>query len=306
MVRRSRWTADISPCEAETQPYFASAIEVTLGDNVEKSKVRMSEGPVTGRLANKVVVVTGAGRGQGRDVALLFARAGATVVASDINPASIEETRVIASREGLTLEVAVVDAADDHSVRSWVDDAARRFRDIDVLYNNAAYTHFAPFGEMTLEQWRETLRLELDVVFIPTQAVWRHMLAQGGGSIINVASTSGMRGSALLGAAAHAAGKSGVIGFTRQLAAEGAAHWIRVNSISPGPIVTPVTQGMMEGNQQFADAFEAWPLLGRSGRSSDIAYAALFLASDESAWITGSNLVVDGGVSCKAGFKEVP
>jgi NAD(P)-dependent dehydrogenase (short-subunit alcohol dehydrogenase family) len=252
------------------------------------------------------VLITGAGSGQGQEVALLFAQAGATVAGSDINAEGLESTKSLAARAGLTLTTATVDAANEAQVGKWVDDIAARFGGIDILYNNAAHTHFAPFGEMTLEQWRETLRLELDVVFLPARACWRHLVARGGGSIINIASVSGMRGSELIGAAAHATGKSGVIGFTRQLALEGAPFWIRSNSISPGPIVTPVTQAMLDASPQFREAFEAWPLLGRSGRPGDVAYAGLFLASDEAAFVTGTNLVVDGGFSCKGGFKRLP
>jgi len=270
------------------------------------SVVHPTQGPVAGRLQDKVVVVTGAGSGQGRDVALLFARAGAVVAASDINREALESTRALAEGDKLSLHTQIVDAANETQVGEWVDAIAAKCGGIDVLYNNAAHTHFAPFGEMTLEQWRDTLRLELDVVFLPARACWRHLIARGGGSIINIASVSGMRGSELIGAAAHAAGKSGVIGFTRQLALEGAPFWIRANSISPGPIVTPVTQTMIDANEQFREAFEAWPLLGRSGRPADVAYAGLFLASDESAFVTGANLVVDGGFSCKGGFKRLP
>jgi meso-butanediol dehydrogenase/(S,S)-butanediol dehydrogenase/diacetyl reductase len=168
----------------------------------------LSCGPVAGRLAGKVVLVTGAAAGQGHEVALLFARAGAIVEASDINADGLSATRACAEREGLNVGTTAVDAADSAIVREWVDGIATRHGHIDVLYNNAAQTHFAPFGEMTLHQWHETLRLELDVVFIPSQAVWPHMLAQGG-SIINIASVAGMRGSAVLGGAAHAAGKGG-------------------------------------------------------------------------------------------------
>ena len=183
-----------------------------------------------------------------------------------------------------------------------MDDAVARHGGIDVLYNNGAGVHMVPFAEMTLQQWQETLHWELDVVFIPTKAAWPHLIARGGGSIINIASASGMRGSEFLGAAAHAAGKSGVIGFTRQLALEGAPHWIRVNAISPGPIVTPATQGFYEGSAEFRHHFDGWPLLARTGRPLDVAYLGLFLASDESTFMTGVNIPVDGGWTCKGGF----
>jgi len=263
---------------------------------------RFSSGTVGGRLAGKVALVTGAGGGQGQEVALLFARAGATVVASDIGEAGVTATAELAAAHGLAIDMALVDAADEAGVNQWVADAATRHGGIDILYNNAAHTHFAPFAEMSVTQWRETLRLELDVVFLPTHAVWPHMIERGGGSIVNIASVSGMRASEALGAAAHAAGKGGVLGFTSQLALEGAPHWIRVNAISPGPILTTVTAAMALQNKAFSDRFNGWPMLARTGRPIDVAYAGLFLASDEASFITGANLTVDGGWSAKGGF----
>lgn len=267
----------------------------------EERDTVFSRGPVSDRLKGKVAVVTGAGGGQGQAVALLFAQAGATVVASDLNPQGVEETSKLASEQNLDLHIEQVDAADEANVTQWIDNAASTHGGIDILYNNAAHTHIAPFGEMTLHQWRETLRLELDIVFIPTRAVWRHLIARGGGSIINIASISGMRATEFLGMAAHAAGKGGVIGFTRQIALEGAPHWIRVNTISPGPIVTPVTEPILEQSEEYRDTFSGWPMLPRTGRPIDIAYAGLFLASDESLFVTGANLTVDGGWSGKGG-----
>jgi NAD(P)-dependent dehydrogenase (short-subunit alcohol dehydrogenase family) len=265
---------------------------------------RTSRGPVKDRLAGKVVVVTGAGSGQGREVSLLFAAAGAKVVGCDINAEGLSGTEALAQAAGVTLDLSVVDASDETKVASWIDAAAGRHGGIDVLYNNGAGVHFAPFAEMTIEQWRETLRLELDTVFIPSQAAWPHLIARGGGSIINIASTSGMRGAEVIGsagAAAHAAGKSGVIGFTRQLAVEGAVHWIRVNSISPGPILTPASQAVFDASPDFRRYFEGAPLLARAGRPLDVAYLGLFLASDEAAYVTGANFPVDGGATAKVG-----
>jgi NAD(P)-dependent dehydrogenase (short-subunit alcohol dehydrogenase family) len=269
---------------------------------VASLEARFSKGPVRDRLNGKVILVTGAGSGQGQAVALLFARAGATVIASDISAKGMDATAAMAADARLVVHQAIVDAADPVLVKQWVDEAAARHGGIDVLYNNGAGVHMAPFSEMTLQQWQETLRWELDVVFLPTKAAWPHLIARGGGSVINIASASGMRGTEFLGAAAHATGKSGVIGFTRQLAVEGAPHWIRVNSISPGPIMTPPTQAFYDASAEFRHHFDGWPLLARTGRPLDVAYAGLFLASDESTFITGVNLPIDGGWTCKGGF----
>ncbi len=278
-------------------------------DEKEKIVSRNSTGNVAGRLENKIAVITGAAAGQGREVALLFARAGARVVGCDINAADLAATAELANREGLQLDLRIVDATDQIEVVTWIDEAATRYGGIDILYNNCASAQFAPFADMTLKQWQETLQRELDVVFIPSQAVWRHMIARGGGSIINIASVFGMRGCepvAGMGLAAHAAGKGGVIGFTNQLAVEGAPHWIRANCISPGPILTETTRGEVEQHSDFRRLFEGIPLLNRAGFPPDVAYAGLYLASDESSFVTGVNLPVDGGVCCKVGGLVIP
>jgi meso-butanediol dehydrogenase / (S,S)-butanediol dehydrogenase / diacetyl reductase len=267
---------------------------------------RRSRGNVGGRLGGKVVVVTGLGGGQGREVALLFARAGATVAGCDITDGGIEETFALAKSENLNVEVANVNAADPQAMPAWINSVAERHGGIDVLYNNAGKVHFAPFSDLTIEQWRETLQFELDIVFVPSKAVWPHMIARGGGSIINIASVSGMRGAEVAGtagAAAHSAAKGGVIGLTNQMAAEGARHWIRVNAISPGPILSPGTKALLEvAGPQFRRVFEGVTLLPRSGLAIDVAFMGLFLASDEAAFVTGVNIPVDGGATSKLGL----
>ena len=253
--------------------------------------------------------MTGVGGGQGREIALMFAQAGAVVVGCSNEQPGLDETARIAAGMGLILDLSVVDAADQSEVLDWIGQVARRHGGIDVLYNNAALAHFAPFRDLTLNQWRETLHFELDIVFVPSQAVWPHMVARGGGSIINVASVAGMAGLELIGEvgqSAHCAGKSGVIGLTRQMAVEGAPHWIRVNAISPGPIMSPPTLALLEGNAHFKKFFNGITLLPRPGWPPDVGYAALFLASDESAFITGVNLPVDGGATCKLGIHAAP
>ena len=170
-----------------------------------------------------------------------------------------------------------------------------------MLFRSA---RFAPFAELSLEDWHYTLKLELDIVFVPTQAAWPHLVARGGGSIVNIGSIAGMRGSQVVqgfGNSAHTTAKGGVIALTAQLAAEGAPHGIRVNAISPGPIVTQASRAVMEGNPAFLRLFEGLTLIGRAGEPVDVAYAGLFLASDESRFVTGINLPVDGGATCRVG-----
>ena len=264
---------------------------------------QLSHGPVTDRLKNKVAFVTGTASGQGRQVALLYARAGATVLGADINESGNAETAALFRSEALSFVASVADSADEAATRNWIDTGVAKFGRIDVLYNNAGFAHFAPLEALTQAQWSETLKYELDVVFNPSRFAWPHMKRQRGGSIINVASVAGMLATPMLPSIAHAAGKGGVISVTRQLSIEGAVHGIRVNSISRGPIVTATTKPVLDADPVFRAAFEGWPSLARPGQPEDVAYAALFLASDEAAWITGINLPVDGGMSSKAGAR---
>lgn len=168
-----------------------------------------------------------------------------------------------------------------------------------MLYNNGAGAGFAPFAEMSLDLWRHVMRVELDIVFHTTQPAWRHLVATGNASIINTASMSGLRGIAPLGQAAHSAAKGGVIAMTRTLAAEGAADGVRVNAISPGFVTSPATD-MFVGDE-LREFQLGMHLLRRAGTGDDIAHLAVYLASDESSWVTGQNISIDGGVT--AGFR---
>lgn len=170
---------------------------------------------------------------------------------------------------------------------------------IDVLYNNAAGAGFAPFAEMSLDLWRHVLHVELDIVFHTTKPAWQHLLATGNASVINTASMSGERGIAPLGQAAPSAAKGGVIAMTRTLAAEGAAHGVRVDAISPGFVKSPATDRFVGDELR---AFQmGMHLIRRPGTGDDIAHLAVYLVSAESAWVTGQNICIDGGVT--AGFR---
>ena len=266
---------------------------------------QISTGPVAGRLTGKVAFITGTAGGQGRAVALLFARAGAVVFGADLKASEVAnaETLRLACSEHLTFFAATVDVAEEGPVRQWIDDGVAQMGRIDILYNNAGFAHFEPVEQLTQAHWTETLKYELDVVFNPTRFAWPHMKRQRGGLIINVASVAGMIGTPILPAVAHAAGKGGVIGVTKQYAVEGANDGIRVNSISPGGIWTPATRGAITTSNPYFEFFENMAALHRVGEPEDVAYAALFLASDEAAWITGINLMVDGGYGAKGGAR---
>jgi len=164
--------------------------------------------------------------------------------------------------------------------------------------NSAAFVEFAPIAEMDYEkQWRRTLVGELDLVFLAVKAAWPHMVKRGGGSIINMASANSYVSLPGAGAAAHCATKGGVLAMTRQLAAEGAPHSIRANCISPALIVTKHTKERLDHEPGFREMVMNAFLLKRLGQPEDIGYAAVYLASDESSWVTGTDIRVDGGAT---------
>lgn len=253
------------------------------------------------RLDGKRVLITGTGSpgGQGAIVQEVFAREGARTVGCDIQPGAAEATAAALREEGYDVTGYTVDLADPTAAQQWIEDGATALGGIDVLYNNAARAAFGPFAEMTLETWRDVIHNELDIVFHTTRPAWRHLQQAGGASVINTASMSGVRGIAPLGQAAHAAAKGGVIGLTKTLAAEGAADGIRVNAISPGLVKTPSTDKFV-GDELRAFQMNMH-LIRRPGTGEDIAYLAMYLASDESGWVTGQNYSIDGGVT--AGFR---
>jgi meso-butanediol dehydrogenase/(S,S)-butanediol dehydrogenase/diacetyl reductase len=250
------------------------------------------------RLADKRVLLTGTAGGQGAAAQRLFAEHGAQVRGCDVQPGAAEQTADELRGDGYDVKGNTVDLADAVAARGWVESCAEELGGIDVLYNNAAGFGFAPFADMTLDLWRHVLHVELDIVFHTTQPAWRY-LCEGGGSVINTASYSALRGIEPLGQAAHAAAKGGVIAMSRSLATEGAKHGVRVNAISPGFVSSPATDAAVD------DAGRAWQLskhlIQRPGECIDVAYCAVYLASDESAWITGQNFSVDGGAT--AGFR---
>jgi meso-butanediol dehydrogenase/(S,S)-butanediol dehydrogenase/diacetyl reductase len=254
---------------------------------------------VSGRLEGKVVLLTGTGSGMGRVTARLMAREGAAVVGCDLDPDGAAETARLVEADGGAIDSsAPVDLGRRSDVEAWVEAAVARHGRIDVLYNNASMPRFAPFAEQSDEDYLFTIDNELHLVWRACQVAWP-LLAEVGGAIVNIGSGAGLAGVRTLPQAAHAAAKGAVLALTRQLAAEGIAVGIRVNSVSPGVMATPPVLAMYE--QMGADAPVApvveRTITARPGDPMAVAYAGLYLASDEAAWVTGANIVVDGGAS---------
>jgi meso-butanediol dehydrogenase/(S,S)-butanediol dehydrogenase/diacetyl reductase len=252
------------------------------------------------RLEGKVALITGTGGGQGRAAALLFAAEGAAVVGCDLKNEGAEETvELVRGSGGDMTSSHPLDLGDPAAAHAWVDEAAARHGGFDVLYNNASLPKFASIAEMTLDDWHFTVRNELDLIFYTCRAAWPHLVLRGSGSIINIGSISGMSSLAQTpGNFAHAATKGAVIAMTRELALEGGAHGIRANSISPGIIESPATSPLLK-ESWFREGHLAATMVSRIGTPEDVAYCALYLASDESSFVTGANFVVDGGFTSK-------
>ncbi|PQM26032.1 oxidoreductase [Sphingopyxis lindanitolerans] len=249
-----------------------------------------------GRLDNKVCVITGTGGSMGRASALAFAGEGALIVGCDVVADRAEET-VVSVREagGQMVSMHPCDLTKMEECEALVALALSTYGRIDVLFNNAAMAYFGWVNEMPLEDWHRTIDQEINLVYYLTRAAWPALVATGG-TIVNTASISAHQAYRPLPGLAHMAAKGAILSMTRQLAMEGAPHGIRANTISPGLILTHQTKDIL-GDDQFASVMTDQIMLKRPGRPEEIALSALFLASEESSFITGADLRVDGGTT---------
>ncbi|HEX2172354.1 MAG TPA: SDR family NAD(P)-dependent oxidoreductase [Dehalococcoidia bacterium] len=246
------------------------------------------------RLQEKVAVITGSGGGQGRAAARLFAAEGAQVVVTDVNESGIRETIAEIQGTGGTALAVPADVSDEESVRDLMQEAIRQFGRIDILYNNAGIAPFDDqrFETMDVAVWDRIHNVNLRGLFFCCKHAIPSMIDQNAGSIINTASIAGLIG--IGGQLAYSAAKAGVIGLTKATATTYGRHNIRCNAICPGAVETPMTAHLLE-QERIRQAQVRLHAIRRLGTPEDIANLALYLAGDESSWMTGAVIPIDGG-----------
>lgn len=238
------------------------------------------------KLTQKVALITGAGQGMGRAIARRFAAEGATVVALDLNLQAAQET--LAGLQGAHL-ARDLNVADSAAVQAAMAEVCAALGRIDVLVNNAGTGGMDSFAEMSDEAWHRVVDVNLNGAFYCARAAVRAMLPHRSGVVINIGSTAAISGD---GPAHYVTSKAAIMGLTRVMAKELAPSGIRVNTLVPGPTNTPMMQGIP---QEWADAIIAGVPLGRMAEPDDIAKVAVFLASDDSGFVTGQSVAVNGG-----------
>ena len=245
-----------------------------------------------GRLDGKVALITGGARGQGEAEARLFVAEGARVVLTDVLDA---EGEVVAKDLGDAAAYLHHDVTDELAWQATVDKAIDRFGGIDVLVNNAGIFTVAPTATMPLEDYRRVIDVNQVGVFLGMKAVSPHMAARASGSIVNISSIAGLQGSA--GTVAYTASKFAVRGMTKVVAKELAPFGVRVNSVHPGIIETPMLTGFSAFGDDVLDRITERIPAGKIATAEDVARVVLFLASDDSSYCTGAEFVVDGGMT---------
>jgi len=251
------------------------------------------------RLQGRVALVTGAAMGIGKGIALLFAQQGAKVIAADVDAEAGNKTAEEIRSSGGNCIFRRTDVSVEAEVQAVVAAAKKEFAPVDVLANVVGIAHESPAHLLSLADWNRVLAVNLTSMFLCAKEVLPGMVAARRGSIVNITSIQGLFG--FPGYPHYAASKGGIISLTRQLAREYAQYGIRVNSIAPGTVETPMNVKVLERVPNPVELRRAWERmhpLGRIGQPIDVAWGALYLACDESSWVTGQCLSIDGGISC--------
>jgi len=244
------------------------------------------------RLSGRVAVITGASKGLGKAIALAVGGAGAQLALASRNLKQLTETATAARALGIAVEVFQADVTDEQQIRNLEKDVVARFGKVHILVNNAGINIRKPVTEFTLAEWRQVIDTNLTGPFLLCRSFVAHMRGLGYGRILNL--TSIMSHVALAGRTAYAASKTGLLGFTRALALELAHEHITVNGISPGPIATAMNAPIIQNaelNQQFISKIP----VGRWGKEDEVAQLALYLCSEEASFVTGTDILIDGG-----------
>ncbi len=256
------------------------------------------------RLDNKIAFVTGAGSGIGESIARLFAQQGAHVVLADMREDAAQRVAREIQEAGGSTRVQLLDVAEESQVKSAIEQVAAVEGRLDILVNNAGISHVGNILETSLEDWERIMRVNARGVFLCAREGVRQMLAQspGGGAIINMSSVAATIG--IERRLPYCASKGAVLALTRSIAIDFATQGIRCNAICPGTVQTPFVDGYLARNfagreDEVRQQLHARQPIGRMGRPDEIAHAALYLASDEASFVTGSALVIDGGWTAK-------
>lgn len=248
---------------------------------------------MTQDMIGKVAIVTGGSDGIGFATAALLARRGAEVVICGRRQDMLDTARAAIEAEGGKVEAVQLDVTDFDAFEALIAGTAAKHGRLDMLVNNAMSTHYAPIAKLTLEHWRKDFAVNSEAVFIGTKAAMKIMAAQGGGSIVNISSTTAIR--AMANYSSYSASKAALIQFTAVAAMEGARQGIRVNAIVPGQVNTAATLDFAEKAPEIASKTADAIPMGRGGKPEELAEAIVFMLSDAASYITGVALPVDGG-----------
>lgn len=249
-------------------------------------------------LTGKTALVTGAARGIGQAIAQVLAAAGAEVVIADYEVAGAEAAAAELRRQGYRAYPTAVDVRDSASVAAMTERVYTDVGPLDILVNNAGIAANTPAEAISDDEWLNVMNVNLNGLYWCCREIGRRMLARGSGSIVNIASMSGLVVNCPQPQAHYNASKAAVIMLTKSLAAEWATRGVRVNAVSPGYIGTDLVQGVLARNQSWRERWLAMTPTGRLGEPRDVAHAVWYLASDAASYATGTNLVVDGGYTC--------